>query len=81
MVNNAESREAHMEPLTAQDRCDRCGARAVARTRHPRLHRKQTSDILLWCAHHYNRFAGPLAEHLVYWQEHDEDEQREPARA
>ncbi len=33
------------QPLTAADRCDRCGAQAYARTLHD-------SGELLWCAHH-----------------------------
>ncbi len=48
------------EPLTAADRCDRCGARAYVRVL------LATGD-LLFCAHHGRRHAAALsqvAEHI-----------------
>jgi acetyl-CoA carboxylase beta subunit len=42
-------------PLTALDRCDRCGAQAYVRTLFA------TEDELLWCAHHYRLNADRLS--------------------
>ena len=54
--------------LTARDRCDRCGAQAYVKTRHP-LGRHpdegpQTVD-LLWCAHHTQVHIDRLREFVV----------------
>lgn len=46
--------------LTAQDRCDRCGAQAKARTAHE-------AGPLLWCAHHFKDHRDLLIPLLV-WQ-------------
>jgi hypothetical protein len=71
-------------PLTVHDRCDRCGARACARTSH-------LAGDLLWCVHHYGHFSrlhqvnttDTLASNLTYyrvWWEPD-TKSKEPARA
>jgi hypothetical protein len=39
--------------LTANDRCDRCGAQAYVEVR-------LDAGSLLFCAHHYRQFEGPL---------------------
>lgn len=49
-------------PLTAQDRCDRCGAQAQARTMHD-------SGPLLWCRHHLRANEDLLLPHVVYYRE------------
>jgi hypothetical protein len=36
-------------PLTQQDRCDRCSARAVVQTV------MLSGGLLLWCSHHFTR--------------------------
>lgn len=46
------------EKLTAEDRCDRCGAQAYAKTTH------QNGD-LRWCQHHYRQHQDKLAEALT----------------
>lgn len=65
MENNGQNRETPMDeaqrPTNAQDRCDRCGAQAFARTRHDH-------GFLLWCAHHYREHADGLSDHLVYYR-------------
>lgn len=45
-------------PLTAHDRCDRCGAQARARTVHE-------NGPLLWCGHHFQQHEEPLTPMLV----------------
>lgn len=47
-------------PLTAMDRCDRCGSAAQARTKHE-------GGTLLWCAHHLHKYRAHLIPLLV-WQ-------------
>ena len=64
-------------PLTAQDRCDRCGAQAQARTAHDVTAERAIypEDVitvvgvvpLLWCAHHFREHADLLTSLLV-WQ-------------
>lgn len=44
------------EPLTAADRCDRCGAQAYVRVTLPAGH------DLLFCAHHGREYAPKLRE-------------------
>jgi hypothetical protein len=44
------------EPLTAADRCDRCGAQAYVRVTLPAGHE------LLFCAHHGREYAPKLRE-------------------
>jgi ribosomal protein S14 len=66
MENNAETpgvtpMDEALRPTTAQDRCDRCGAQAFARTRHDH-------GFLLWCSHHFREHSEALAEHLVYYR-------------
>ena len=51
-------------PLTAADRCDRCGAQAYVRVTLP------SGSDLLFCAHHARRFDEPLRK--VATQIHDE---------
>lgn len=61
-------------PLTATDRCDRCGAAAQARTMHhteaaPGVHVRKIQEgmrPLLWCAHCFRSNREPLSPHLVY---------------
>lgn len=43
-----------MLDLTAQDRCDRCGARAV------HVARKKGFSELLFCGHHHREFEDAL---------------------
>ena len=43
-----------MEPLTAADRCDRCGARAVVRAV------LASGGSLVFCGHHANAHQGHL---------------------
>jgi hypothetical protein len=62
-----------MEPITAHDRCDRCGAQAVARTKH-------TAEALLWCKHHLREHEDPLTPFLVTYQETTTDDFKEFAR-
>ena len=45
-----------VEPLTAADRCDRCGAQAYVRVTLP------TGSELLFCAHHGREYAPKLRE-------------------
>lgn len=44
------------EPLTAADRCDRCGAQAYVRVTLP------AGSELLFCAHHGREYAPKLRE-------------------
>ena len=45
-----------VEPLTAADRCDRCGAQAYVRVTLP------AGSELLFCAHHGREYAPKLRE-------------------
>jgi hypothetical protein len=45
-----------VEPLTAVDRCDRCGAQAYVRVTLP------AGSELLFCAHHGREYAPKLRE-------------------
>lgn len=47
-------------PLTSNDRCDRCGAQAHARTAHD-------NGPLLWCAHHHREHHARLAPVTVVY--------------
>lgn len=49
--------------LTAADRCDRCGAQAYVRTRHPLDHGRTTD--MLWCGHHAHEHRAMLAGCIV----------------
>ncbi len=49
-------------PLTAADRCDRCGAQAYVRVVLP-------SGELLFCAHHARRHAAAFADVAVHVQD------------
>lgn len=51
-----------IEPLTAADRCDRCGARAYVRA-------SFAAGELLFCAHHGRRFGAALAESAEHIQD------------
>jgi hypothetical protein len=53
-------------PLTAADRCDRCGAQAYVRVV------LSSGSELLFCAHHGREHAGALAR--VNAEVHDESE-------
>jgi hypothetical protein len=46
---------APTQPLTASDRCDRCGAQAYVRV-------VLTAGDLLFCAHHGRRYESKLRE-------------------
>ena len=48
--------QATMTPLTAADRCDRCGARARVRATLP------SGSELLFCQHHANAHSVRLVE-------------------
>jgi hypothetical protein len=50
-------------PLTAADRCDRCGAAAKLRVQLP------GGGELLFCGHHGNRFAGSLREKAAQFRD------------
>ena len=56
--------------LTAQDRCDRCGAQAYLRAR---FHHGE----LLFCAHHGQRYRAALEHRIV--ELHDETHRLESA--
>lgn len=47
---------ATVEPLTAADRCDRCGAQSYVRVTLP------TGGALSFCAHHGREYAPKLRE-------------------
>jgi len=49
-------------PLTAADRCDRCGAQAYLRVVLP-------TGELLFCGHHARRHASALADVAVHVQD------------
>ena len=49
-------------PLTAADRCDRCGAQAYVRVLLP-------TGELLFCAHHARRHAAAFADVAVHVQD------------
>lgn len=59
--------------LTAQDRCDRCGAAAKHVARKPGNH------DLLFCNHHYNDNRDALLEH--YWLVESGEPSAEPTPA
>lgn len=57
-------------PLTANDRCDSCGAQAYVRVTLP-------SGSLLFCGHHGNKHKDQLAGQALTW--HDETFRLSPA--
>lgn len=59
--------------LTAQDRCDRCGARAAYVATKPGL-----AD-LMFCGHHYRAHKDKLIEQ--YWLIETDETQAEPVEA
>jgi hypothetical protein len=63
---------APIEPLTALDLCDRCGAQAYVRVVLP------GSGELLFCAHHSRQHADALARVAVEIQ--DETDRLSPTR-
>ena len=66
------------EPLTAADRCDRCGAQAYVRVTLP------VGSELLFCAHHGRKYATKLREldaRILDESERLEDIQPNPASA
>lgn len=65
-----------MAPLTAHDRCDRCGALAIAATRHA-----PGAEPLLWCGHHFREHEEKLTPLLVTYQAVTTDEFEEFERA
>lgn len=50
-------------PLSAADRCDRCGARAYLRAVLP------SGNALLFCAHHAREHAAALREVAIEFQD------------
>lgn len=48
--------------LTAEDRCDGCGAQAYVRTTHD--HDGKSTD-LLWCSHHWRNHGDKLSQSVV----------------
>lgn len=75
MSQTAPRSTVELEPqheLTADDRCDSCGAQAYIRVR-------MTSGELLFCAHHGNRFKEKLSVDALEW--HDESSRLDEARA
>jgi len=66
------------EPLTAADRCDRCGAQAYVRVTLP------VGGELLFCAHHGREYAPKLREldaRILDQSERLDDGQPNPASA
>lgn len=57
---------APTKPLTAADRCDRCGAQAYVRVV------LRSSNELLFCAHHNRQHAAELAKIAVEIQDETE---------
>ena len=51
---------APVKPLTALDRCDRCGAQA-------RVHVVLASGELFFCGHHAKRYEGQLRAQALTW--------------
>lgn len=50
--------------VTIADRCDRCGAQAYARAQF-----RDTKAELLFCAHHYAKYADALARQALAVQD------------
>lgn len=59
-------------PLTAQDRCDRCGAQAKYVTAH-------LKSTLMWCAHHFRKHEDALAQDLIFMTTESETKETQPA--
>jgi len=57
MTNMATSTEKTEFTLTAEDRCDRCGARAAVRSVLP-----GEAGELLWCGHHWHEHGKAVRE-------------------
>jgi hypothetical protein len=62
-------------PLTAADRCDRCGAQAYVRVL------LSSGGELMFCAHHGRQHAPALAERSAVVQDETERLQQTPATA
>ncbi len=62
-------------PLTAEDRCDRCGAQAYLRVE------LATGGELLFCAHHAREHADKLEEVAVHVQDETHKLVETPATA
>ena len=62
-------------PLTAADRCDRCGAQAYVRVTLP------SGGELLFCAHHGTEYEARLREMAVDFQDERATLTATPARA
>jgi len=54
-------------PLSAADRCDRCGARAYLRAVLP------SGSALLFCAHHAREHAAALKDVAVQFEDHSDN--------
>ena len=62
-------------PLTAVDRCDRCGAQAYLRVS------LQAGGELLFCAHHAREHGDKLREIAAYFHDETDRLSDTPARA
>ena len=62
-------------PLTAMDRCDRCGAQAYLRVE------LQSGGELLFCAHHAREHGPKLKEIAISWTDETERLAATPASA
>ena len=51
--------------LLPTDRCDRCGAKAYVVTIHGEPGGTIHRPILMWCRHHYLRYADKISEDAV----------------
>jgi len=55
MTNMTTSTEKTDFTLTAEDRCDRCGARALVKST-----LQNNGGDLLWCGHHWSDFGDAI---------------------
>lgn len=72
MVNTVLGKGTPMAtPLTAHDRCDRCGAQAYYVTAHG-------PTSMMWCNHHYRKNEAHLAPNLIHMEPIDKQPTQEP---
>jgi hypothetical protein len=80
-MNRADEKEVNVTPvlaetpLSAADRCDRCGARAYLRAVLP------SGSALLFCAHHAREHAAALKHVAVEFQDHTDHLEQIPTIA
>ncbi len=60
-------------PLTAEDRCDRCGAQAYLRVE------LESGGELLFCAHHAREHGAKLKEVAASWTDESHKLEKTPA--